>query len=108
LAKRNNTDIPNGTFGTVGYEAQLWQMADDLRVSMDAAEYKHVCLSLIFLKYISDAFEEQHAKLVADKASAADPGDQEHSLARRAYSWAEAGRSVTDRPRESSAAGLAA
>jgi len=41
---------------TVGYEAQLWPMADALRGSMDAAEYKHVVLGLIFLKYISDAF----------------------------------------------------
>ena len=45
---------------TVGYEAQLWQMADALRGSMDAAEYKHVALGLLFLKYISDAFEERH------------------------------------------------
>src|SRR5882672_6896526 len=50
-------------------------MADALRGSMDAAEYKHVVLGLIFLKYISDAFEEQHAKLVADKKSGADPED---------------------------------
>jgi len=59
----------------VGYEAQLWQMADALRGSMDAAEYKHVVLGLIFLKYISDAFEEQHAKLVAEQATGADPED---------------------------------
>ena len=45
------------------YEAELWRMADALRGSMDAAEYKHVVLGLIFLKYISDAFEEAHAKL---------------------------------------------
>src|SRR5574339_1255727 len=63
------------TAATVGYEAQLWQMADALRGSMDSAEYKHVVLGLIFLKYISDAFEEQHAKLVADKKSNADPED---------------------------------
>jgi type I restriction enzyme M protein len=63
------------TAATLGYEAQLWQMADALRGSMDAAEYKHVVLGLIFLKYISDAFEEQHAKLVADKKSGADPED---------------------------------
>ncbi len=50
-------------------------MADALRGSMDAAEYKHVVLGLIFLKYISDAFEEQHAKLVADKKAGADPED---------------------------------
>jgi type I restriction-modification system DNA methylase subunit len=60
---------------TVGYEAELWKMADTLRGSMDAAEYKHVVLGLIFLKYISDAFEEQHAKLVAEQQSGADPED---------------------------------
>jgi type I restriction enzyme M protein len=59
----------------VGYEAELWQMADALRGSMDAAEYKHVVLGLIFLKYISDAFEEQHAKLEAEKSQGADPED---------------------------------
>jgi len=64
-----------GTGATIGYEAELWQMADALRGSMDAAEYKHVVLGLIFLKYISDAFEEQHAKLVAEKAQGADPED---------------------------------
>ncbi len=60
---------------TVGYEAELWQMADALRGSMDAAEYKHVVLGLIFLKYISDAFEEEHAKLEAERAQGADPED---------------------------------
>ena len=50
---------------TTGYEAELWAMADALRGSMDAAEYKHVVLGLIFLKYISDAFEERHAKVLA-------------------------------------------
>lgn len=60
---------------TVGYEAELWAMADALRGSMDAAEYKHVVLGLIFLKYISDAFEEHHAQLLADKGGGADPED---------------------------------
>ena len=41
-------------------------MADTLRGSMDAAEYKHVVLGLIFLKYISDAFEERHAAVLAE------------------------------------------
>src|SRR5262249_44465050 len=50
-------------------------MADALRGSMDAAEYKHVVLGLIFLKYISDAFEEQHTRLLAAKKSGADPED---------------------------------
>jgi type I restriction-modification system DNA methylase subunit len=44
---------------TLGFERELWKAADTLRGSMDAAEYKHVVLGLIFLKYISDAFEEQ-------------------------------------------------
>ena len=44
---------------TAGYEQKLWEMANALRGSMDAAEYKHVVLGLIFLKYISDAFEER-------------------------------------------------
>ena len=71
--KKANQKTNNGA--NVGYEAELWQMADALRGSMDAAEYKHVVLGLIFLKYISDAFEEQHAKLDAEKAQGADPED---------------------------------
>jgi type I restriction enzyme M protein len=63
------------TAATLGYEPQLWQMADALRGSMDAAEYKHVVLGLSFLKYISDAFEEKHAALLAEKAQGADPED---------------------------------
>ncbi len=55
----------------VGFEQKLWQAADTLRGSMDAAEYKHTVLGLIFLKYISDAFEEHHAKLKTIKG--ADP-----------------------------------
>jgi type I restriction enzyme M protein len=75
----------NSNGANVGYEAQLWQMADALRGSMDAAEYKHVVLGLIFLKYISDAFEEQHAKLVAEKASGADPEDPDEYRAQNIF-----------------------
>ena len=53
----------------IGFEAKLWLAADKLRSNMDAAEYKHVVLGLIFLKYISDSFEEHHAKLSLAKAS---------------------------------------
>ena len=60
---------------TQGVEAKLWAMADALRNNMDAAEYKHVVLGLIFLKYISDAFEAKHAELEAQKAQGADPED---------------------------------
>lgn len=76
MAKRKKMDNPtiaNTTAANVGYESELWQMADALRGGMDAAEYKHVVLGLIFLKYISDAFEELHAKLSREKG--ADPED---------------------------------
>jgi type I restriction enzyme M protein len=63
------------TSATIGFEDQLWRAADALRSNMDAAEYKHVVLGLIFLKYISDAFEEYHARLEAERAQGADPED---------------------------------
>jgi type I restriction enzyme M protein len=53
----------------------MWEAADALRGSMDAAEYKHVVLGLIFLKYISDSFEEHHAKLEAERSQGANPED---------------------------------
>jgi type I restriction enzyme M protein len=56
---------------TLGFEAKMWLAADKLRNNMDAAEYKHVVLGLIFLKYISDAFEEQHARLVKETTNPA-------------------------------------
>jgi type I restriction enzyme M protein len=59
------------------FEAQLWAAADALRNNMDAAEYKHVVLGLIFLKYISDAFEGKHAELEAARKDGADPEDQD-------------------------------
>ena len=67
---------PNGA-NLVGFEAKLWSAADALRSNMDAAEYKHVVLGLIFLKYISDAFEEQYARLEAQRAEGADPEDRD-------------------------------
>src|SRR4051812_35961855 len=62
---------------TLGFEAKLWLAADKLRNNMDAAEYKHVVLGLIFLKYISDTFEEHHAKLSegAGEYAGAEPED---------------------------------
>ncbi|MBI3467479.1 MAG: SAM-dependent DNA methyltransferase, partial [Planctomycetes bacterium] len=72
MAKENAN---NKSSGNLGFENDLWRAADALRSNMDAAEYKHVVLGLIFLKYISDAFEEQHAKLDADRKSGADPED---------------------------------
>jgi type I restriction enzyme M protein len=68
---RKNSDIS----ANLGFEAKLWAAADALRNNMDAAEYKHVVLGLIFLKYISDAFEAKHAELEAQRAEGADPED---------------------------------
>ncbi|QJR15378.1 type I restriction-modification system subunit M [Usitatibacter palustris] len=65
----------NGSGANLGFEAKLWAAADALRNNMDAAEYKHVVLGLIFLKYISDAFEDKHDDLVAHKKQGADPED---------------------------------
>src|SRR5688572_23973755 len=67
----------NDTTANLGFEAKLWAAADALRNNMDAAEYKHVVLGLIFLKYISDAFEAKHAELEAQKAEGADPEDRD-------------------------------
>lgn len=73
--RRNNSKAANGTAANLGFEAKLWAAADALRNNMDAAEYKHVVLGLIFLKYISDAFEAKHAELETQKAQGADPED---------------------------------
>ncbi len=66
-------------------EKKLWAAADKLRKNMDAAEYKHVALGLIFLKYISDAFEEQYQKLVAQKSEGADPEDKNEYVAEKIF-----------------------
>ena len=50
----------------LGFESDLWASANKLRGNMDAAEYKHVVLPLVFLKYISDAFEDTHARLTEE------------------------------------------
>jgi type I restriction enzyme M protein len=59
----------------LGLEEKLWRLADQLRGSMDAAEYKHVVLGLIFLKYISDTFEKRRSRLERELS---DPGSPEH------------------------------
>src|SRR5437867_7291196 len=74
VPRRRSIASPNGA-GPLGFEATLWAAADTLRGSMDAAEYKHVVLGLIFLKYISDSFEARHAQLLAQAASGADAED---------------------------------
>lgn len=67
----------------LNFEADLFKAADKLRGNLEPSEYKHVALGLIFLKYISDAFEIQHAKL--EKEEYADPEDPEEYLAERVF-----------------------
>lgn len=67
--------MSNGNGASIGFERELWQTADTLRSNMDAAEYKHVVLGLLFLKYISDAFEELYHKLEKEIEQGADPED---------------------------------
>ena len=70
---------------STSHEAEYWRMADALRGSMDAAEYKHVVLGLVFLKYISDAFEEAHAKLEAEVGEGADPEHPDEYIAQNIF-----------------------
>lgn len=77
--KANTTEEP--------LEKQLWKSADKLRKNIDAAEYKHVVLGLIFLKYISDAFEELYDKLKAGEGdyAGADPEDKDEYKAENVF-----------------------
>ncbi len=77
MAKKNL----NGA--NLGFEQKLWQAADKLRSNMDAAEYKHVVLGLIFLKYISDAFYEVYEVLKKDSTS--DSEDKDEYISRRVF-----------------------
>ncbi len=63
MARKSSTKQIATNGANLGFEATLWAAADKLRGHMDAAEYKHVVLGLIFLKYISDAFEERRTTL---------------------------------------------
>ncbi len=77
----------NDSTANIGFEAKLWLAADKLRNNMDAAEYKHVVLGLIFLKYISDAFEEMRARLLEGKGDyeGADPEDADEYKAENVF-----------------------
>lgn len=66
-------------------ETQLWKAADKLRKNIDAAEYKHIVLGLVFLKYISDAFVELYDKLKAEESSGADPEDKDEYKAENVF-----------------------
>lgn len=80
---------------SLGFEATLWAAADKLRANMDAAEYKHVVLGLIFLKYISDAFEERHTQLKAEEKSGADPEDRDEYKSKNVF-WVPKSARWTD------------
>ena len=69
-------DITKQHSGDLGFEAELFKAADKLRGNMEPSDYKHVALGLIFLKYISDAFEAKHQALLAEDAQAAEDKDE--------------------------------
>jgi type I restriction enzyme M protein len=77
MARTRSTKKKAASTSELAFEAKLWAAADALRNNMDAAEYKHVVLGLIFLKYISDAFEAKHAELTAQKKEGANPEDRD-------------------------------
>ena len=77
--------MENSGSSELGIEKELWKAADKLRSNMDAAEYKHVVLGLIFLKYISDSFEEVHRELENDKEHLSDPEDRDEYIARNVF-----------------------
>lgn len=79
MAKSHN----NGA--NLGFEQKLWQAADKLRNNMDAAEYKHVVLGLIFLKYISDAFKDVYDELKNDPEKLSDPEDIDEYRSRNVF-----------------------
>lgn len=72
----HNDATKNGNGGNLGFEADLFKAADKLRGNMEPSDYKHVALGLIFLKYISDAFEARHKALLAEDAQAAEDKDE--------------------------------
>ena len=80
---QNTRSTTNGA--SLGFETTLWLAADKLRNNMDAAEYKHIVLGLIFLKYISDAFEELHIRLIEQQAQGADPEDPDEYRAENVF-----------------------
>jgi type I restriction enzyme M protein len=81
-----NNKQSNGSNGAnLGFEAKMWAAADKLRNNMDAAEYKHVVLGLIFLKYISDSFIEVYNELKNDAEKLADAEDIDEYKARNTF-----------------------
>ncbi|MBU4373886.1 MAG: type I restriction-modification system subunit M [Euryarchaeota archaeon] len=75
----------NGNGANLGFEEKLWQAADKMINNMDAAEYKHVVLGLIFLKYISDAFKDKNQFLIRESVLGADPEDPDEYRAENVF-----------------------
>ena len=71
-----NDTAKNGNGGNLGFEADLFKAADKLRGNMEPSDYKHVALGLVFLKYISDAFEAKYKALLTEDAQAAEDPDE--------------------------------
>jgi len=82
LDEVNKIEI-NNNGANLGFEVKLWEAANKLRGHLDAAEYKHVVLGLIFLKYLSDAFQEVYEEL--KKEPYADPEDRDEYTARNVF-----------------------
>ena len=82
MTRTKSKDKPSND-SNLGFEEKMWKAADKLRSNMDAAEYKHVVLGLIFLKYISDAFVEVHESL--KKKPDSDPEDRDEYVSRRIF-----------------------
>jgi type I restriction enzyme M protein len=82
---KKNGDASKKNGGDLGFETILWQAADKLRNNLDAAEYKHVVLGLIFLKYISDAFQERYHELEREVEDGADPEDPDEYRAKNVF-----------------------
>ena len=83
MGKKSSESKTNGNSGNLGFEEKLWLSADKMRGHMDAAEYKHVVLGIIFLKYISDAFNERYEAL--KKEAHANPEDRDEYLGENVF-----------------------
>ena len=83
LARARSAAARNNGRGDLGFEATLWQAADKLRGNLDSGEYKHVVLGLIFLKYISDAFDEARVEIVKDPEG--DPEERDEYVSRNVF-----------------------
>ena len=95
MARARQQPAANST-ANLGFEAELWAAADLLRGNIESAEYKHVVLGLIFLKYVSDAFEERRAHLLAEQ-----PEDPEEYAAKAVFYLPEKARAIAPPVRDS-------